>query len=187
MRDHCKIIQYFLEAGSDATCFILFGRNRKAEIDSQSQADSQDKSRDNSRDNSRDDSQDDSQDGIRDPPKPTHAISLSTLLRQSNPPNLGELSRLMEEPKPSKSGDILGLFRSAWDYWTTGRKTFTPVAANTPTICLQDYAPFGRAENITLQLSAFFREFRPAVPLFVVSFVVFGETWVDPKTDIRVY
>jgi hypothetical protein len=92
VRRNCQIIQYFLEAGADANCFVLLGRRRKENCQAESRLKLGNRGAVNSR-------------GARGSPvrsRPTHAISLLTLLRQLDPPNLGELLKSIKEPNPSQ-------------------------------------------------------------------------------------
>jgi hypothetical protein len=110
VRRICEIIQYFFEAGAETNCFVLLTIIPPVVL------------------------------GKRESPKgPTHAMPLRTLLQQIQPPNLGELLKLMKEPE--SPGGILGLFRSAWGY-LTGKQAVIPAAGVTPSFCPEDYAPF---------------------------------------------
>jgi hypothetical protein len=108
-------------------------------------------------------------------PGPTHAIALRTLIQQCNPPNLDELLRLMEGPKPSQGTLLVGVFHSAWKY-LTGKAG--PVA---PTFRLEDYAPFDLAMDPYLLTNDI-----GVLPRFVLKSVVFnGETQVDRDVEIQ--
>jgi hypothetical protein len=186
LRRNCEIIQYFLEAGVDVNCFALLEcasrisrANNETKSHTKSQADSQAGSQEGSQEGSQPKSDTDSpaesqaasQAGSPVPRRPTHAISMRTLLRQCNPPNLTELLELMEPPRQS-GGTLLGVFHSAWEY-LVGKK------AAAPTFRLEDYAPFDLAMDP-------YQSTADGSPLFVVSSVVFsGETQVDPDVEIK--
>jgi hypothetical protein len=107
---------------------------------------------------------------------PTHAIALRTLIQQCNPPNLDELLRLMQEPKPSQGTLLVGVFHSAWKY-LTGQAG--PVA---PTFRLEGYAPFDPAMDPHQ-----FTNDGGIIPRFVLKSVVLnGETQVNPDVEIKV-
>ena len=107
--------------------------------------------------------------------RPTHAISLKTLIRQLDPPNRRELLELMEEPTPSQG--IVGVLGATWKYLTTAK----PSATVTTAFHFEDYIPF----DIAMEPTIMNEDGKHEDALFYVCAVQVGGTRVDPDVLIR--
>lgn len=100
-----------------------------------------------------------------------HAVSLRAFIKELNPPNLGELLKLMDEPKPSQG--IGRAFRTVWNY-LTGTNFGTAAA---PSSHSDGHSPHEPAVGPDISEKKYTH-----IPVLAV---VFGERRVDPSLRIR--